>query len=283
MQKTTTASKINFQINFKSNFVFRFLFSCLLLMSFHNIKAQINVNSSGGLTTTTSYGNLKNAFDSINVGKHTGTIVITVTANTTETATAVLNASGAGSASYSSIIIKPTGGGLKTIATSLAAPLIDLNGADNVTIDGLYPGNDSLLLVNSSTSATAGTSTIRFINGATNNAIQNCGVFGGSASTTSGTIYFATDAVTANGNDNNLISKVLMGNPSSSATPRYAVYSVGTTNKDNTSNTIEGCWIYNFHSTTTGDRAGIYIGAASSSFKISGNSFFPEVIDLVAS
>ena len=210
------------------------------------------------------------------MGKHTGTIQINITANTTETATAVLNASGAGSASYSSILIKPTGGGLKTISGSLAAPLIDLNGADNITIDGLYPSNDSLLIVNASTSTTAGTSTIRFINGASNNFIQNCGVFGASAATTSGTIFFSTDAGSTNGNDNNVISQVLLGNASASATPRYGVYGSGTTGKENNSNTIKGCWIFNFYCSTTSDRAGIYLGTACTDFTIYGNSFFQE-------
>ena len=248
-----------------------------------SMNSQISVNSTGGQTSTTTYATLKLAFDSINVGKHTGSIVILVNGNTTETATAVLNASGSGLASYAAILIKPSGGGLKTIAGSLAAPLIDLNGADNITIDGLYPGNDSLLIVNSSTSTVANTSTIRFINGATNNSVQNCGVLGGSASTTSGTIFFSTDASTTTGNDNNLISNLLLGDASSAATPRYAVYASGTPTAQNNYNTIKGCWIYNFNSGTTGDRAGIYIGAACSDFTIYNNSVYQETSRSVSS
>ncbi len=255
-------------------FNLRHLIAILIISLFGNYaQAQVNVNSTGGLTSTTTYSTLKLAFDSINVGKHTGSIVITLTGNTFETATAVINASGTGGASYSSMTIKPTGGGLKTIAGNLAAPLIDFNGADNITIDGLYPGNDSLLIVNNSNASTSGTSTIRFINGATKNTIQNCGVFGGSASTTSGSIFISTDAV-ANGNDSNKIISVLMGPASSSSTPRYGIYASGSTGKENTNNLISGCWIYDFYAATTGDRAGIYAGSACSDFTMYGNSFF---------
>ncbi|MGC2627402.1 MAG: hypothetical protein WA269_11225, partial [Candidatus Udaeobacter sp.] len=114
------------------------------------------------------YTTLKAAFDAINAGTHTGVINIGVCADTTETASAVLNASGVGSANYTLVLITPTG--VRTISGAIVAgsPLIDLNGADNVTIDGLNSGGNSLTISNTTASATAGTSTIRLINGAQN-------------------------------------------------------------------------------------------------------------------
>jgi hypothetical protein len=109
------------------------------------------------------------AFDAINSGTHTGTLTVTITANTSESASAVLNASGVGSANYTSINIYPTVSGL-TISGNLATPLIDLNGADNITIDGRVNATGNLVdltITNSSTSNAAGTSTIRYINDAT--------------------------------------------------------------------------------------------------------------------
>jgi hypothetical protein len=53
-------------------------------------------------------------------------------------------------------------------------PLLNFNGADNVIINGLNTGGNSLTISNTSTSTAAGTSTIRFINDATNNIIRNC-------------------------------------------------------------------------------------------------------------
>lgn len=235
--------------------------------------SQVSLSSTGGATGPVTYSTLKMAFDSINIGKHTGAITINVIGNTTELASAVLNASGSGSSSYTSILIKPTGGGLKTIAGSLAGPLIDFNGADNVTIDGLDPSNDSLLLVNQSTGTNAANSTIRLINGACNNKIQNCGVFGGSPSTTSGTIFISTDAV-GNGNDSNIISRVWISSASSGATHRYGVYALGSPGKENQFNIIKDCWIADYHGSTASNRSGVYIGDNCNNFQIYGNSFF---------
>ena len=55
------------------------------------------------------YATLKDAFDAINAGTHTGVINIGVCGDTTETASAVLNASGVGAASYTLVLITPTG------------------------------------------------------------------------------------------------------------------------------------------------------------------------------
>src|SRR5437867_3208029 len=98
----------------------------------------VDVTATGG-TLNASYTTLTAAFAAVNAGTHTGTITMGISANTNEgTGTAVLNASGSGSASYTTITISPTGGAARTItgATTAGSPLIDLNGADNVTIDG---------------------------------------------------------------------------------------------------------------------------------------------------
>ena len=130
------------------------------------------------------YATLKEAFDAINAGTHTGVINIGVCGDTTETASAVLNASGVGAANYTLVLITPTG--VRTVSGAIVAgsPLIDLNGADNVTIDGLNSGGNSLTISNTTVSATAGTSTIRLINGAQNNTITRCTVLGSSTAST---------------------------------------------------------------------------------------------------
>ena len=125
-----------------------------------------------GTTGSGRYATLQAAFAAINAGTISGVITITVTGNTTETGTAVLNASGSGSASYSSVFMQPSGGAW-TISGAITAgsPLVNLNGADNVTIDGLNTGGKSLTFSNTTYSTTTGTSTIRFIADATNNTI----------------------------------------------------------------------------------------------------------------
>ncbi|MCS3867407.1 hypothetical protein J3D55_000323 [Chryseobacterium ginsenosidimutans] len=91
--------------------------------------AQINVTATAG-TATATYTTLKDAFDAINAGTHQGSINLSITANTTETATAVLNAG----TTYTSIMIKPTVAA--TISGAVASnPLVKILGS-NVTIDG---------------------------------------------------------------------------------------------------------------------------------------------------
>jgi hypothetical protein len=113
---------------------------------------------------------VKAAFDAINAGTHQGAINVFILGDTAEAASAVLNASGSGAAIYTSAFIGVNGA--RTVTGNLAAPLIDLNGADFVTIDGTNSGGNSLTLSNTNTSATLGTSTIRLINGASNNTVK---------------------------------------------------------------------------------------------------------------
>jgi len=153
--------------------------------------AQVSVLSSGGVPGA-GYTTLGGAFGAINTGVHTGTISISIGGNITEPVSAVLNASGSGSANYGAIQIIPSGGG-RSISGSIAGPLIDLNGAANVTINGA----NSLTIENTSASG-APTSTIRFIGGASNNAIVNCILKGAANSLASGTTFFSTGGAVGN-------------------------------------------------------------------------------------
>jgi hypothetical protein len=92
---------------------------CVILIGILPLEvfAQVNVTSTGGAISG-SFTTLKDAFDNINNGTYTGAINISITNNTTETATAALNASGSGSASYTSLLIRPTT--VATISGSIA-------------------------------------------------------------------------------------------------------------------------------------------------------------------
>ncbi len=196
------------------------------------VLAQVDVTATGG-TPAASYTTLKGAFDAINAGTHQGTIGIGISGDTTETAPAVLNASASGAAVYSTISIQPTGGAARTISGAIVAgsPLIDLNGADNVTINGLNTGGNSLTIANTTVSATSGTSTIRFIGGATLNTITNANIQGSGTmpvATNGAVIFFSTDAVTTTGNDNNIISNNNIG-PAGASLPTKAILGNGST------------------------------------------------------
>ena len=151
--------------------------------------AQVSVTATGG-TATGSYATVSAAFAAINAGTHQGVINITITANTTEPAAVVaLVNSGSGTALYSAINIKPSG---NVTVNSAAIPttnrgLIELNGADNVTIDGDDPATAGVrnLTFQVATSTTLITAAIRLssnsttgTNGADNNTVKNCIIIG---------------------------------------------------------------------------------------------------------
>ncbi len=263
--------------NFKGLLSVAVLGSCLLVQ---NAFAQVTVTgSSGGGAVNTTFSTLKAAFDALNTQTTQAgrAITISITGNTTETATARLNQPSV--STWTSLTISPTGGAARTISGAIAAgfPLIDLNGANNVTINGLNSGGNALTLVNTTVSATAGTSTIPFVNDATNNTITNCTVNGAStmASTTNGgTIWFGTTTGT-NGNDNNTISACNIGADGTNL-PAKAICSLGTSTSlahYNSNNTITGCNIFDFFSATVVS-SGLFLGQATTNWTISNNKLY---------
>lgn len=145
---------------YKTQFLSRAaLLICFVVASMVGVaQTQVTITASIGTTGPTNYSTLGEAFAKINDGTHKGAIEIRINASTTETAVAVLNASGSGSASYTGINIYPTTTGL-SISGALATPLINLNGADNVTIDGRVNATGStksLIITNSSALSTSG-------------------------------------------------------------------------------------------------------------------------------
>ncbi|PWN61597.1 T9SS type A sorting domain-containing protein [Chryseobacterium viscerum] len=112
----------------------KILFYLMAILASSNFYSQVSVSATAG-TATGTYTTLKGAFDAINAGTHQGAISISITASTTETATASLNASG-GATIYTSVAIKPAVGVTATISGDLAsAPLVRIQGS-NITLDG---------------------------------------------------------------------------------------------------------------------------------------------------
>lgn len=241
-----------------------------LSSSFMAIAQNVDVTATAG-TASGSYSNLKGAFDAINAGTHQGAITIAIVGNTTETVTAALNASGSGSANYTSISISPSGGAARTISSNLSNPLVSLNGADNVTIDGLNSGGNSLTFQNIMTGNSSTASVIRFLDGATNNTVTKCEILGSSTSTASGMIFFSTSTVSG-GNSNNTISFNSFSNAGGNR-PLNVIYSAGTSGSENTDNNVVNNQFYNHISTTTSSQ-GVNIVSNSFDWLIEGNSFF---------
>ena len=120
----------------KTGLLLSLVFSILITAA----QTQVSVVSTSGTGALgINYSNIGNAFTAINAGGiHQGAIIIKVNSNTIETAPAVLNASGAGACSYTNILLQPTADAISITAnfTTTGRGIIELNGADNITIDG---------------------------------------------------------------------------------------------------------------------------------------------------
>jgi hypothetical protein len=228
----------------------------------------VEVNANSG-TVFGCYSTVKEAFDKINDGTHQGDITIKLRGNTNETVTAALNNSGnASGAVYTSIELYPTAPSV-TITGDIVGPLINLNGADNVIIDGSVNktgGAASLTLSNTNTGGTV----IQYINDAASNTVRYCAIQGVTTSASSGVVLFSTgDTV---GNDSNTIEYCSIGD--GITTPTNAIYSAGTSvGTDNSNITISNNNIYNYFSATASSN-GIFIGSNSSAWTITNNKFY---------
>ncbi len=262
--KSTSARK---GLNLKT--LLSFFVLCLFIVLSVNTKAQVTIAGSTGANA--SYTTLKDAFDALNANTNqTGNVItISITANTTEIAPAILNEPTGGA--WTSLTISPSGGAARIITGALPFPLIGLNGADNVTIDGLNTGGDSLTISNTSNSGVSPTSTLLFISDATNNTIQNCTIAGSSSADTLATIAFSTGVVT--GNDGNTITGCTITSAGSNL-PFNAIGSIGSSNSiDNSGISITNNNIQDYYSPATPSN-GIYVSAFSSAWTITGNKFF---------
>lgn len=239
--------------------IYGILLMAVLTILSNTLIAQVNVTATGG-SSTGSYGTLKLAFDAINVGTHAGIISITITANTTETATAVLDSSGSGSSIYSSVSINPFASGSYTITGSVAGDLIRFNGADFVSITGLTFENTAI----------GASSTFKFINDASHNNVTNCVIKGASTTITTGSVVFATGVFT--GNDSNVVTNCTVDS-SSLGYPANAIYSGGTVGAENSNNTISFNKICNFFSPTLAT-GGIVISTGSTGWNILDNKIY---------
>ena len=234
--------------------------------------AQVTVSGAiAGNGTYTSLTNTGGAFPAINGSAQTGAgILITITSDvTTETGLYGLN-----EGAWSSVVIQPSGA--RTLSGTVAGKaLLLLNGADHVTINGLNDGVHSLTVSNTSTAATAGTSTIKFIGDASYNTITNCSVLGSATvpvATAGGNIFFSTGTIT--GNDNNTISFCNIG-PAGSNCPSTGVFGSGSTTSEtiaNSSITISYCSIYDFF--LAAGCAGVYAITGNTEWSITNNKIY---------
>lgn len=253
------------------------IFIVILVLFFKSNIAQVTVTGANALSNGT-YPTLSGAFSAINMQNQTGnTILITITADITgdDASNPGLN-----QGSWTSLTINPLGA--RTFSTQQSWSLIAINGADNVTIDGLNDGVNSLTITNPSTSN--GANTIKIYNDAVNVTIKNCtllGSAGGNAAdiqptsnVSGGTIFIGASSTT--GSSNILISSNNIG-PAGSNLPSCAIRGYNSTISSAASNnsiTISGNNIYDYFNSGTYSSAGISVGKYNTTWIISDNRFY---------
>jgi hypothetical protein len=237
-----------------------------------SLSGTVTIGTGGTYTTLTGANGL---FSVINSCGLTGNLTANIISDITETGANALNQWSGGW----TLNIQPNGGAARTLTGSVAAPLINLNGADNVTIDGLNTDGNSLTIINTSTSGTAGTSTIRFIADASNNVIQNCTIKGSGTGTaysgtlTTAVVLFATGTTTGN-DKNQLLNNNITSYSTSYATQLVASYGTSAAISNDTI-TVTGNNLYDFFATT--GMAAINVGSNSSTWNISSNKIYQTI------
>jgi len=223
------------------------------------------------------YSTLTEAVSDLNSRDITCPLTLLLTDGTypSETFPIVINPN-AGMNQTNTLTIKPaTGVAVVLSGTVSANSLLTLNGADFITIDGLNTGGSSLTLSNLSTSASAGTCSLKLISDATNNTIRNCSILGSSTvplATDGGTVFFSTGFAT--GNDNNTIANCKIG-PAGANLPSKGIYGNGSTTNTTMANsniTINGCDVYDFF--LSGGCAGIYSITGNTGWIITNNKIY---------
>lgn len=255
----------------------RSLFLLIIACATIVCNAQITVT---GTTPPTSanyatFSGVGGAFAAINAGTHQGVITCTVTSDiNTETGTVSLLAGNVLPSNYTSVVINPSGNRL--VRGSAGAQMLDINGADFVTIDGLNSGGNSLIIDNTNAAATNGT--IRFINDAQNNSVRNCTIKGSSVAANAGVVFFSSAAGTNGGNDNITIENNII-RESSNGDPIFGIVSFGSSgapqSKWNSNNSVLNNQLINCFYASATICGGIHLTQGTNeNWTISGNSIY---------
>lgn len=237
---------------------FAFLFAMVLLVSGNSVFSQ-NVNVAPAPAT---YATLGAAFTAINAGTHgAGAVTVSIVGNTVEPTFASLNG-----AVFTSCSITPNGA--RTVSGNFAEAVIVLNGADNVTIDGLNTAGNSLTITNTNTALAQGC--IRISNGATFNLIKNLTCNGvGIGSATGGRTINISQSTTGFGNNDNTIENCVVNGG------RRGIQTFGTASttppaSTNDRTTIRGCTIKNCSSLA------VFIGSETRDNLVEGCQIFND-------
>jgi gliding motility-associated-like protein len=245
------------------SFFLRLFFLVVVMTTYIVSHSQITVTASAATTGPTNYTTLKAAFAAVNAGTHQGIISVIISANTLETGAVKLNASGTGSSSYTSLLVKPAPFVSPVIGIDSA---IILDGADKVTFDGsnVVGGTSKNLAI---TSSSRFSPSLLLLNGACMNDIKYT-LFQGM--NINGAVIEMGTSTAATGNDNNIFIYNIITKALSS--PLAGIINVGTAGKPNSWNSFLYNKISDFN--TYGFADGLNGAGFSHDNVLQGNEFF---------
>lgn len=220
--------------------------------------AAVNVGTGEAFTSLTNPGGL---FEALNAGVLTANVVATLTTDlTAETGTVVLNQlleEGAGAGTYT-LTIRPSGA--RAVSGTPTVRLIDFNGADRVTIDGLNAGGNSLLIRNGGIGEA-----IRFQNDSSNNVVRNTVIEGGEGTSVT-LINVGLGLVT--GNDDITIENSVIRDRTA---PTVAIPFNGLGSTSASTTIVNDRLIVRDNEFVNFGQAGVFIGTGTASFSVRNN------------
>lgn len=222
------------------------------------------VGTGGNYPSLTRTGGL---FADINALGLSGDVTINIISDLSEDGTYSLDAWQETGVGNYTLTFQPNNTTSRTISGNVAGPLIKLNGCDRVTIDGRYNGAGSYLTFRNTNTGGTGTA-LTFINGASSNTIQYCGIEAYTTGTY-GTVLFSTTSAANGGNSSNTISNCNINATVSGNNGAVGIYSSGTVGYENSSNIIANNNIYNFR-----DKGIDVTATGTTGWTISGNSLY---------
>ena len=116
----------------------------LLFLALLSGKSWTQVTVSGALSGNGTYTTLRDAIVAVGTNQSGASILITISGNTTEAAQTLAPSVRIQAGTWASMTISPSGGNWTISGAATAGqPLLELSGADNVTIDGLNTGGNA--------------------------------------------------------------------------------------------------------------------------------------------
>lgn len=242
--------------------------------NYASLFGQIEINN-------TNYTTLYDAFQSINNGLHSGVVVLQISGSTQEVQTAVLEKSGVGLANYDSVTFFLVDSNI-VIEGDFSGPLLQLNGAEKVEINGFYFRDSqikALTLKNDFNNFSNDVSVIELNRGASFNTLKGVIVVGSCLSDNSGLVTIKSSFNNpAQFNTIEMCDFTTFKSVSASENrPRYVVYAEGVANAFAEFNTIKNNRFIDvslFSTRSNYSSANIYLTNYCSNWIIEGNHFF---------